>query len=383
MDAAAKVNQSVSINETLLTGPDLLAPLITILWNFRRKKIAFSGDIKEMFHQVRIRKEDRVAQRFPWRDMDRNIEPEVYEMQAMIFGSVCFPSIAQFVKNFNAKEFQNRYPEAFTAIVSRHYVDDYLDCCDTEEDAIKLIEEVREVQQKGGFELCNWICSSRSVLEKIPEELRAKNWKDLQNERVLGIHWNPELDVINFVHKSYKIGKENGRPTKRLVLKTVMEVFDPCGFLGNITIKLKILLQDIWRSRLGWDDEISEQMNKRWSFSLSNLEKIRQISIPRCYFLFPYSTVQLHIFCAASEKAYAAVAYIRTSKDNGFESTLVTSKTRVAPLKPVTIPRLELKAAVMASRIGKCLESELELHISSTHYLTDSKTVLYWIKGDA
>lgn len=143
-DAAAK-SSNISINDELLQGPDLLTPLIAVLWRFRQWTIAFSGDIKEMFHQVRIREEDRQAHRFLFRGMDRQREPDEYEMQVMTFGATCSPCLAQYVKNKNAEEFKEEFPEAYISITKRHYVDDYLDSANTEEEAFGKVKDVIEV----------------------------------------------------------------------------------------------------------------------------------------------------------------------------------------------------------------------------------------------
>ena len=115
-DAAAKA-QGRSLNDFLLTGPDLLRPLTTVLSKFRQHEIAFSGDIKEMFHQVEIRNDDNSAQRFLWRERNRDCEPDIYCMKAMIFGASCSPFMAQYVKNKNAEEFENEFPETTKAII--------------------------------------------------------------------------------------------------------------------------------------------------------------------------------------------------------------------------------------------------------------------------
>ncbi|XP_054290773.1 uncharacterized protein LOC129005790 [Macrosteles quadrilineatus] len=132
-DAAAKVN-GVSFNDGLLSGPDLLNPLPAVLLKFRLRKFAIAGDIQEMFHQVRIRKEDVDSQRFLWRE-DPNNKPDTYIMEAMIFGSTCSPSTALYVVNSNAKRFLQIYPEASKAIFCSEYMDDLLDSTDTEEEA--------------------------------------------------------------------------------------------------------------------------------------------------------------------------------------------------------------------------------------------------------
>lgn len=393
-DAAAK-SFGKCLNDFLSTGPDLLKPLPGIIWKFRQRQIAIIGDIKEMFPQVKIRLQDQSSQRFLWRSMETNREPDTYQMTSMIFGASCSPASAQYVKNRNAEEFREEYPEAFKAITQRHYMDDYLDSVKSEEEAIKRINEVQEIHSRGGFLICNWLSSSDAVLQHIPEKLRAKN-KCLQLnannenliERVLGLLWNAKFDCFTFSTDFNKIDKTivSGiiRPTKRQVLKLVMSIYDPLGFLSHFIVKARILLQEIWKSEIGWDDELTDTINIKWLKWITELTKINTVKIPRCYTtnLDETISIELHTFCDASEKAMAAVSYFRFEYSNRIEVSFITSKIRVAPLKNLTIPRLELKAAVLASRLVKTIKEEHEFKIDKTTLWSDSKTVLCWIRSE-
>ncbi|XP_055589055.1 uncharacterized protein LOC129741356 [Uranotaenia lowii] len=136
-DASAQV-KDVSFNSMILKGPDLLTPLPSVLYRFRARRIAICGDVKEMFHQIKIRKEDRSAQRFLWRDNPSD-PPCIYTMDVATFGSACSPCSAQFIKNLNAEEFKHLFPMATEAIIHGTYVDDFLDSRNTEEEIIRLV----------------------------------------------------------------------------------------------------------------------------------------------------------------------------------------------------------------------------------------------------
>jgi len=353
-DAAAESN-GTSLNDNLLTGPDLLNPLTSILYKFRQRRVAFGADIKEMFHQVMIRSEDRSAQRFLWRGKDRDREPDIFEMQAMTFGASSSPCTAHYVKNKNAITF-SKDPEIIDAIVKRHYVDDYLDSCNDPDQSLDRILKVIKVSAQGGFEIRGWTCSSKGVLSRIPQNLRATTdeeiiWTgDLPVERVLGLRWNPNTDTFGFHVKKEKTDfKGESAVTKRQVLKLVMSLFDPLGFLSNYIVQAKILLQDVWRTEIGWDDELAGENLLKWTHWFGELKQIEKIQIPRCYsnMTADNPNIQLHVFCDASEQAFAAVAYLRITKRMKTEVAFVCGKTRVAPLRPTSIPRLELQAAVI------------------------------------
>lgn len=393
-DAAAK-SHGVSLNDHLLTGPDLYNSLLYILLNFRIKKYAFTADIREMFLQVRIRPEDCHAQRLLWRGMDRHREPDVYEINVVFFGSSCGPCLAQEAKNRNALEFKESHPEAVSDIVELHYMDDYLGGADSIPEGIKLVQDVIHVHKQGGFAICGWTSNSREILHCLNSELVSENCKNLKLsdttvcEKILGIFWDPNTDTFQFHTKFHKVDNDiltlKRRPTKREILKIVMSVFDPLGFLANFLIQGKVLLQDIWRIQIGWDNEIPDSLNGIWLQWVKDLHQICNFRIPRQYFTLNRndSQIQLHTFCDASEKCYAAVAYLRVQKGNNVESSFVCAKTRVAPLKPMSIPRLELQAALMAARLGGLLKESLRLNIQELYFWSDSKTVLHWIHSEA
>jgi hypothetical protein len=391
-DAAAKVGGQ-SLNSHLLQGPDKLKSLVGILLQFRQRKVAITADIKDFFPRVKVRKEDVNAQRFLWRGMDRDRPPDVCRMESLIFGAACSPALAQEAKERNAREFQEEFPKAYRAIIHKHYVDDYLDSVDSEEEAIILQKQVTNIQNKGSFQLCNWLSNSQTVLDSIPENLHAKSLKSLTGkedlvERVLGLFWRPEQDDFTFKMKYLKAKEETitGErvPTKREVLSLVMSLFDPIGFLAILTVKAKMILQATWRSKIGWDDPIPHSAYTRWQEWLTELQQIQSFSIPRCYSQ-NFSTsedVQLHIFGDGSEEAFGAVAYFRIAKYGKVDTSFVMAKTNVAPLKPLSIPRLELQAALMAARMFKFIQENIEIKISRIVFWTDSTTVLSWIRGD-
>ena len=153
-DAASKTGGR-SLNDALLSGPDLLRPLPKFLFGFRERRIAFGADIAEMFHQVQIREADRDSQRFLWRT-NQSQPPDVFRMKSMTFGATSSPSSAMFVKNHNAHSHPQTSPRLQTAIVQRHYMGDYLDSTDTVEEAIALSADVIRIYKDGGFVIRHW-----------------------------------------------------------------------------------------------------------------------------------------------------------------------------------------------------------------------------------
>lgn len=389
LDAASR-SHGKCLNDFLLQGPNLVPSLISVIWNFRIHEIGFSGDLKEMFHQVEIDPKDRSSQRFLFRGMNRVKQPDTYEMNVMIFGAVSSPSMAQFVKNEHVKDLDDK--EIKDAIEKYHYVDDYLDGAPTVELAIEKVKKVIDIHKSAGFEMVNWISNSSIILDALPAQILAQGGKSLnfeenQTERVLGLIWNPAGDFLTFSVNFKKIDTDiiTGKkiPTKRQVLQVVMSVFDPLQFLAPLMIKAKILLQEIWRSGIGWDVTVADYLYVKWKVWLKELENIEHFKIQRCYLTEPYdiNNVELHTFGDASGKAYSAVTYLRYQGTDKIHISYVSGKSRVAPLKHMTIPRMELQAAVLSSRLGSSIQRELNLKIQRCFFWTDSTTVLCWIKS--
>ncbi|XP_062702228.1 uncharacterized protein LOC134285471 [Aedes albopictus] len=391
-DAAAKIN-GVSLNSMLVTGPDQLTSLLSVLIQFRENKVAICGDLREMFHQVYVTKEDQNCQRFLWRENPTDAEPSTFVMQVMTFGACCSPSCAQYVKNLNAEKHTGEYPEAATAIIKCHYVDDMLVSTETEDEAVQLAQDVRHVHAQAGFEMRNWISNSPAVLNALHneriDEKSLNLGSELATEKVLGMWWCTKTDALTFkLSQKHDADLLSGtrRPTKREVLRTLMAIFDPLGLLANLLIFLKVLLQEIWRSGIGWDDEIPEKLNKKWEIWLQVLPSVQNVRVPRCYRLLTSigsaTCVQLHTFVDASEDGYAAVAYLRFQQGNSVECAIVAAKSRVAPLKFVSIPRLELQAAVIGARLAKTVSSSLSFKLDEKFFWTDARDVLCWIRSD-
>ncbi|XP_065093209.1 uncharacterized protein LOC135713919 [Ochlerotatus camptorhynchus] len=393
-DAAAKVD-GLSLNSHLLKGPDQLTFLPAVLFRFRQFHIAVSADIAEMFHQILMIARDKQSLRFLFR-FDPTLPPIVYVMDVATFGATCSPASAQFVKNLNAKEHSQQYPRAAQRIVDNHYVDDYLDSFGDVEEAKQIAAEVRLVHRNGGFVLRNWNANSDAVLEFLGEPGIDRN-KNINlvdkehTERVLGMLWMPATDELCFstqMNEEVRMLIETStRPTKRQVLRCVMTLFDPLGLLATFLIHGKVLIQELWRTGINWDENIKDAELNRWREWVQMIQFISTVRIPRCYFeaatSSTYENAQLHVFVDASPAAYCCVVYLRVmdSEGNG-QCSLVAAKAKVAPLKPMSIPRLELQGCVLGTRMLKFVQENHTIPITKRYLWTDNTTALSWIRSD-
>lgn len=303
-------------------------------------------------------------------------------MNVHIFGAVCSPATCSFALRQAAKDSGKQAARVEREIVDHFYVDNWLVSYETEAEAIESAHLMYSSLLKGGFKLTQWASSNKEVRSTLPDQQASSLDLDLEAihiERTLGLRWD-------FAHDSFFLNVNIGKPevfTKRVILRLVSSVFDPLGFLAARVFPAKVLLQDIWRTSACWDDLLPEQLVSGFKEWLESLVHLRVLSIPRCYFKLhdrPYAT-QLHIFADASELGFGSVAYFRRQFTNTVEVSIVMAKSRVSPLKVITIPRLELCAAVMATRLATLIQTEIRSPLNEAFFWSDSTTVLSWIKA--
>lgn len=257
----------------------------------------------------------------------------------------------------------------------------------TRDEAVKLQEEMHSLFNGGGFLLRKWNCSDPSVLKNIPPDLRDYQATTVlsdsdQYTKTLGIEWDASSD-------RFRVNVSELSPvecmTKRSLISEVAKTFDAIGWFLPTIVSAKILLQTLWLEKVGWDDLVPESILQQWSRWRQELPMLSNHHIARCY--YPKSVMiastQLHGFSDASEKAYSGVVYLRMEDTNGIVHTsLVTSKTRVAPIKALTIPRLELNGALILAQLLFHCKEVLGIPLSSVYAWTDSTIVLAWLQGN-
>ncbi|XP_043238930.1 uncharacterized protein LOC122390257 [Amphibalanus amphitrite] len=386
-DAAARCG-GTSLNDNLITGPNNLNSLTGVLMRFRQGRVPIASDVKQMFHQIAVRAEDRQAQQFLWRDMDMTKEPETYQMNVVIFGAKSSPSTATYVLRRCAEDGRDKHPRAADKIVSRFYMDDYLDSVDTEREGRELVNSLNSLLSAGGFHLTKWTSTSDVVLKDVAPEDKCEESRDLdltgENRwmKTLGVHWCAQDDQFRF-----KVKKVDSGNTKRSILSITSAVFDPLGMLAPFIVRAKCLIQRIWLGGWDWDEAISDsELLVQWHSWQRELNDTDCVRVGRCYRPDDRAIVncQLHVFGDASELAFGVVAYLRFELEDGTGyCSFVMSKVRVAPIKQLSIPRLELQAAVMAVRVADTIKAEHDMAINETVFWSDSSTVLHWINSES
>ena len=208
------------------------------------------------------------------------------------------------------------------------------------------------------------------------------------NRKHLGVQWNDVDDLLSFDFTEIVKESDEKSPTKRLVLRVLAKFYDPLGFIQPIIISLKVFFQKLCKEKVTWDELLSGILLTEWNIIRTHLHTLSDLSFQRCYLLNevndPFIAYELHGFSDASLQAYGACLYIRGIRSSGeIKCTLITSKSRVAPIKPVTIPLLELLGNLILSRLYVTLFSVLNefYKFERTLLWTDSQITLAWIRS--
>ncbi|XP_031334918.1 uncharacterized protein LOC116164833 [Photinus pyralis] len=378
-DGSASSTSGFSLNDLQMVGPTIQPDLISILLWFRKGQYAISADIEKMYRQVLINPEQRQLQMILWRP-DPTESIKQYNLNTVTYGtsSASFLAIRSLIQIGMENEISN--PDIAKIIKNDFYVDDLLTSTDDLEKAKYLCNTLPKILATGCFALRKWISNEPEVLSGIKLSDKHPNVLNVgsnENIKTLGLMWSGKTDSLTF-----KISHSQQRKvTKRIILSETAQIFDPLGLLGACTISAKIVLQDLWREKLDWDESVSNALFERWSRFREQLPILNNLRVPRHAICKNPKRIEMHGFCDASTNAYGACIYIRSIDHNDEITTrLLCAKGKVAPIKPLTVPRLELCGAVMLTILGKVVYENLDITFDSCTYWSDSTIVLGWLK---
>ena len=423
-DASAR-SSGPSLNDCLYSGPSLTQNIVDIMLRFRAYKVALTGDLEKAFLMIHIDESDRDVLRFLWVDDIHSPNPKIIPLRftRVVFGVSSSPFLLNATVKYHIEQYEKDNPSFVETLLNSIYVDDLVSGGQNVETTLKLYEDSKDCLAKANFNLRKIATNSEELRQRIrhnEEELAAKSVpvetqatttnhdsegvRPVQQEqssytrstlgppvstteekhKILGTLWdstedNLIVDVENVAELAQKV-----EATKRNVISVSSKIYDPMGFISPLTINFKLLFQELCLAKGDWDHPLEGKLKKDWQKLVDDLKRVQPIVIPRCY---QYGvedeavSYELHGFCDASAKAYAAVIYLRIITRNSSHARLVISKARVAPLAKQTIPRLELLSALLLARLisvtVRALESVIEF--SKLKCWTDSKVALYWI----
>ncbi|XP_043263587.1 uncharacterized protein LOC122403866 [Colletes gigas] len=378
-DGSAKTSSGISLNETQLVGPTVQSDLFSILLRFRKHNIILSADIEKMYRQVLVKREDRRFQRILWR-FNREDSISTFELNTITYGTVSAPFLATRTLTRVDQEHLDTFPITAHTIINDFDLDDLLTGCETVTDAQQLHRELTDMLGQAGFPLRKWACNHRDVLTGLTDETRQEIRFDTSDhdQKTLGLLWSTTTDERWYTFKSHS----QTPVTKRAILSRIAQIFDPLGLIGPVIVRAKLIMQQLWQLQLGWDETLPQGLHTQWSTFHSELHQVISCKVQRRVLCSNAKRVELHGFADASERAYGACIYIRTLMENDtWFVRLLCAKSRVAPLKTISLPRLELCAALLLSRLADKVKRALELNFNCEQYWSDSTITLAWIKG--
>lgn len=382
-DASRNSSTGVSLNDKLLVGPKTQDDLYSILIRWRKHKFVFLADIEKMYRQVKIINEHRDYQRLLWR-FDENGSILEYRITTVIDGTASASYLATRTLIQLAEDYSTQFPEASKMMKEDFYVDDMSSGSYSVEKAKQLQNDVIEIMNQGKFVLRKWFSNNKDILDNVPEENRHDQSTLVEliekSVKTLGIYWNQLDDSFEF-----KIASCSSKHclTKRELLSDISKIFDPIGWLAPSTVIAKIFMQSLWAIKgLNWDDKVPEDKMETWRNYRDQLHTLEQIKIPRWIGTSEIVNIQLHGFGDASNAAYSAVVYSRVIQSDGLiKVNIMSAKTKVSPLKVISIPKLELCGAVITSRLIAKVKDSLKLPNVECFTYSDNTTVLAWLKS--
>ncbi|XP_058987609.1 uncharacterized protein LOC131806839 [Musca domestica] len=379
-DASCKSSSGWSLNDILHSGPRVQGDLFGMLLRFRLPRFVFTTDIEKMYRQVLVDKRDRKYQLIVWRNTPDK-ELEHYMLNTLTYGTTCAPYLATRCLKRLADTNIQRYPLGAMVLQKNFYVDDCMCGSDSLTTAIEMQKQVNMLLLEAGFRLRKWCANHLKLLHGIPPEDREVDLNfDKSSTKVLGLTWIPQAD--RFCLKSDV--NECTKVTKRKVTSDLARLFDPLGIAGPVVSAAKIFIQQLWKNKLGWDEELPAERAAYWLSFREGLKMLNDFRLPRHMFDGEKPTkIEIHTFVDASEKAYGAVVYLRAMLPDGRHIVrLLCSKSKIAPIKEITLPRLELCAAELGTKLTAKVKAELGYEDLRTIYWSDSEITLYWINSE-
>ena len=345
------------------------------------------GDISKMYHRVLIPEVDQHVLCYLWRDMEVDRAPDIYIKTVLTFNDKPAPAMAQTALKKTADENQDLYPEAANSLKKNSYMDDICDLVKTVHQARNLTNDLDQVLETGGFKVKGWI--SNENLHDEDNNCESSDMKVLQGEcpdKILGVGWNNKTDSLSFKIKADVLKTTSGQEvklTKRKVLSCIARVYDPIGIAAAFIIRAKIGMQRLWQLGYGWDEELPADVTNAWMRIFDQFEKLNKVSSHRS--LTPRRVIgSATLFSDASREAFGTCAYLRWEiGEKSYDVRFVAAKSRVAPLKELSIPRLQLQAAVLAARLYKSIQSESRIQLEKVVFFTDSQIVVVCIRSES
>ncbi|OXA37717.1 hypothetical protein Fcan01_27528 [Folsomia candida] len=338
---------------------------------------------------IEVKEDDRDFLRFLWWEDATQEKLIEFRHKRVVFGVNCSPFILAALLEKHLKSVKAEFQPLANKLLGSLYVDNCVTSLDTfkEYETFKALST--EILSDAKMNLRQWehtavgtsgiefnrYCGLDGGSSCVPQDSSIKI-----TTMVLGLVWDKDKDTLSC---KIKIADLQEKLTKRVILSRIQKIFDPIGFRCPATLQPKILLQEAWAQKLEWDKELPQEMQQKFVTWCEEMECLAKIKIPRWASISACrpQDLQFHVFCDASQAAYASAVYVRIRIGEQVQVHLLQAKSRVAPLKKMTIPTLELLGCTIAARMMNSVSDALSLDAGvTTTYWTDSTTALAWIQ---
>ncbi|GBN59184.1 hypothetical protein AVEN_122821-1, partial [Araneus ventricosus] len=357
-----------SLNECLSVGPSLTHKILPLLLRFRSGAIGVIADVKQAFLQIRLRTEDRDVLRFLWWENTGCSEIRIYRHCRVVFGVSSSPFLlnATISYHLEREKFQTEsLRKTIGHLKEGFYVDNLVTSVNDSTELEQLKSQSIEIMKEGAFELRCWASNDSK--------------EDQDKQMVLGLSWDVVSDELSCKLPANTDCTQEKPVTKRVLLSVINSVYDPIGFTAPALLLPKLLMQEAWRGKIGWEEVLPVELEHKYRLWEKTMHFMSKCSISRRLFAENYDDFTLHIFTDASAYAYATCAFLRCEFKGQVTVKLIAAKARLAPMKKSTIPRLELLGAALGARLAQTVDSILRT-ASKTYLWCDSMVVLSWIK---
>ncbi|XP_029172968.1 uncharacterized protein LOC114941934 [Nylanderia fulva] len=373
-NASCKTRNGTSLNDHLLIGPKLQQDLPAVLLRWRAWRLVYTADIAKMFRQIRVHPRDVDYQRILWRPTD-DAPLTHFRLLTVTYGLASAPYLSMRVLRQLALDEGAKFPAAVPIVNDSIYVDDALFGANDIDSLINTRTQLAELMRRGGFSLRKWASNCSELLDDLSsDQSDVTDHLILKDEtlKILGLSWLPTED-------SFRLTVKFNFPTaltKRSILSCIASLYDPLGWAAPVVINAKIILQELWLLHCDWDAPLPNELSQRWNAFASEFPQLESVRIPRWTGQSPDNlALEIHGFADASNRAYAAVVYLRVFHSlSEYRVSLIVAKSKVAPVKTVSIPRLELNAVVLLSRLVKWVIKSLNIIHCPIHCWTDPRS---------
>ncbi|XP_035210074.1 uncharacterized protein LOC118184500 [Stegodyphus dumicola] len=341
-----------------------------------KMRIVFDASSSHNFKHLSLndclcRKGQRCSSFFLW---EENGKIQVYRFNRVLFGVTSSPFLLTATLKTHLRKHSEEFPTTTECLDRCLYVDDFISGADNVSDAFEISTQATSIMSQASMVLRKWTTNDNTLMQFWTRE-GFDTQPQVNTIKVLGLSWNPAEDCLILGKQSLVNSLSKNESTKRFLLRTIGRIFDPLGLLSPFTIRAKFILQVLWMKKISWDEEIPVDIQKIWLQWCSEVPDLSELRVPRnvlnLNIQVPTDILELHCFCDASQKAYGAAIYARVVKDNNIEVNLLVSKSRVTPLRKITLPRLELLGALLAARLASKVKKTVDLKKALLSVLLD------------